>query len=348
MSYGWSPYVPVAKRRAQAKKKIDKLRKGGQNIQPIEIEGRKITKTFWGSAWCTHLENFSDYDNRLPRGRTYVRNGSVCHLEIKKKTVTAMVSGSSLYNVKIEVSPLKETHWAAIRAECSGKMGSLLELLQGKLSSSVMEVITHADLGIFPKPNEIKMSCDCPDWADMCKHIAAVLYGVGARLDDSPELLFLLRDVDHMDLLDSDISIPQRSPIKPQVSGDLSDIFGIELEGSSPVALKQSKASEKNITPKKGVENKKLNLKKKSKAEQKPSDETINISRGIRASHIKKLRQNLNITTAELAQLTEKTVTTVKKWELTKGALTLRSASQTALEKVFQMSESEAKKYLSR
>ena len=184
MSYGeWSPYVPVAKRRARAARAINKLRQKGTEIEPIEVQGRKIARTFWGEAWCSHLEKFSDYENRLPRGRTYVRNGSVCHLAISKGKVEAMVSGSKLYRVDISISPLSVNKWKNLRKKCTGQIGSMLELLQGRFSDHVMEIVTDQNQGLFPNPGEIKLACDCPDWAEMCKHIAAVLYGVGARLD---------------------------------------------------------------------------------------------------------------------------------------------------------------------
>jgi len=208
MSYGgWSPYVPVAKRRARAAKEINKLRKKGTEIQPIEVQGRRISRTFWGEAWCNHLEKFSDYANRLPRGRTYVRNGSVCHLAISRGKVEAIVSGSELYRVNINISPLSVRKWKNLRKQCTGQIGSMLELLQGHFSDNVMKIVTDPNQGLFPRPSEIELACDCPDWAEMCKHIAAVLYGIGARLDHQPELLFLLRNVDHEELITAELDI---------------------------------------------------------------------------------------------------------------------------------------------
>ena len=78
----------------------------GTDIQPIALTGNKIAKTYWGAAWCQHLESYSDYANRLPRGRTYVRNGSVCHLAVSPGKVEAMVSGSEIYKVHIEIKKL--------------------------------------------------------------------------------------------------------------------------------------------------------------------------------------------------------------------------------------------------
>jgi len=151
MSYGeWAPYVPVAKRRARAAREISKLLKKGTKIEPIELQGRKIAHTFWGEAWCSHLEKFSDYENRLPRGRTYVRNGSVCHLAIAKGKVEAMVSGSELYTVRINISRLPAKKWKNLRNQCTGQMGSMLELLQGRFSNHIMQIVTDKKPGVIP------------------------------------------------------------------------------------------------------------------------------------------------------------------------------------------------------
>src|SRR3990172_7740894 len=202
--WGWRPYVPVAQRRARAILQMEKLRKKGVIIQPVRIEGRQIARTFWGRSWCEHLEKFSDYENRLPRGRTYVRNGSVCHLGIQKGRIAAKVSGSEIYDVQIAIKTLPKDKWRRVKESCAGQVGSLLELLQGRLSDHVMAVVTEKDRGLFPRPGEIRLECSCPDWAEMCKHVAAVLYGIGARLDEKPELLFVLRGVDHQELVTED------------------------------------------------------------------------------------------------------------------------------------------------
>jgi uncharacterized Zn finger protein len=252
--YNYRPYVSVAERRRQAEREIEKKRKKGLVVLPIKIDGRLIAKTFWGKAWCENLESYSDYENRLPRGRTYVRNGSVVHLEIQPGKISAMVSGSELYSVEITVSALPDPHWKCVRSECAGQIGSLVELLQGKLSTSVMDVVTRPGAGLFPKPAEIKMKCSCPDWAGMCKHVAAVMYGVGARLDDKPELLFLLRKVDHLELIAGAVdSAPVAAAGKSRgkktiAAADLGDVFGIEIaEAESPVPASPSPAATKNV-----------------------------------------------------------------------------------------------------
>lgn len=250
--YGsWAPYVPVAKRREQAEKKASQLRKSGKSLSPVRIEGRTVARSFWGKAWCDNLEAYSDYANRLPRGRTYVRNGSVIHLEIKPGEITALVSGSSIYTVKISVQPLEKSRWKSVIETCSGQIDSLVELLQGKFSQGVMEVITCKKRGIFPTPKQIEMDCSCPDSAIMCKHVAAVLYGVGSRLDENPELFFGIRNVDQADLITaanvaSVTSRSARPPKKTLQVEDLSGLFGIELE-TAP-ASKESSAKAKPKT----------------------------------------------------------------------------------------------------
>jgi len=264
--YGeWAPYVPVAVRRRKALKKMAKLRKKGMNIRPIEVEGRKITKTFWGQAWCDHMESLGDFANRLPRGRTYVRNGSVCHLAIKKGGVTAIVSGSSLYNVEVKIGVLPKEKWTNVKSRCAGQIGSLLELLQGRLSDKVMDVVTDSSSGLFPLSKEIHLSCSCPDWATMCKHVAAVLYGVGARLDEQPDLLFLLRGVKHDELISANAEdavnrATRRGGKRPTLgSGDLGDVFGIELDTTS----EQKSYSAGNKLPKKSTRKRTSARKKK-------------------------------------------------------------------------------------
>lgn len=235
---GWAPYVPVAQRQAQAERQMNRLRKKGVDVQPVRIEGSKIARTFWGEAWCGHLEAFSDFANRLPRGRTYVRNGSVCHLQIDKGKVSAMVSGSSLYDIKVLIKTLPKKKWNNLKKRCAGQVGSLLELLGGRLSDNVMGVVTDHRNGLFPLAKEIQFSCSCPDWAYMCKHVVAVLYGVGARLDQNPELLFKLRGVDHAELVSTESarSITARAAGRGRRTlkeDRIADVFGIDLTGKT-------------------------------------------------------------------------------------------------------------------
>jgi uncharacterized Zn finger protein len=254
----YKPYVSVAQKRAKAAKEMQKLAKNGLKITPVNIAGRKITTTFWGDAWCTNLEGYSDFVTRLPRGRTYVRNGSVVHMSIEEGLILAYVSGSELYKVKIKIKPLAKDQWERLKRESAGKMGTLIELLQGKLSKSMMEMVTDRKNGLFPKPSEIEMKCSCPDYAGMCKHVAAVMYGIGNRLDSSPEMLFELRGVDHLELIEQAIPaapIGTRTGTPAISNDDLSDIFGIELSDETPASRSPAKTSAKSgvkqaLTPK--------------------------------------------------------------------------------------------------
>ena len=315
MSYGsWAPYVPVAKRRANAAREIKKLRKKGIEIEPIEIQGRKIAHTFWGEAWCSHLEKFSDYANRLPRGRTYVRNGSVCHLAISKGKVEAIVSGSSLYKINIKINPLPANKWKDVRKQCAGQIGSMLELLQGRFSDNVMAIVTDKNNGLFPSPGEIKLSCDCPDWAGMCKHIAAVLYGVGARLDHQPELLFLLRNVDHEELITAELDIQSATSKKGKrrrlAGTDLSDVFGVDMEELVKPARKKPTARTKTFTP--------------------------------TAAAVKKLRKKFGMNSSQFAKLVGVSPPTVTNWENGSGKLNLRQRTMEALSRVTELTPEQA------
>lgn len=232
--YGFAPYVSAAERKRTAQRESEKLRRQGMTILPVTIEGRKIARTFWGKAWCDNLESYMDYANRLPRGRTYVRNGSVMHLEIKPGLIEALVSGSSIYKVRIAINAAETKRWQALCLECAGSIGSVVELLQGNFSDHVMGVITRKQTGLFPSPTEIRLSCSCPDSATMCKHVAAVLYGVGSRLDAQPELLFTLRSVDHEELITKAADASQLSTTSGSeaelAESELGSVFGIDIE----------------------------------------------------------------------------------------------------------------------
>jgi len=234
----WPAYVPVAERRRKAEKEMEKLRKKGVPVAPVKLEGKQIAATFWGKAWCDNLESYRDYENRLERGRTYVRNGSVVDLQIAPREVTALVSGSSIYKVKVTIGEVTKPHWNSICADCAGGIDSLVELLQGRFSKGVMERICRQGIGLFPKPAEIKFSCSCPDGASMCKHVAAVMYGVGSRLDAMPEMLFRLRAVNEKELV-ADIGkvlpMSKHGPVAGKVleEGDMAALFGLDMGGEA-------------------------------------------------------------------------------------------------------------------
>ncbi|MCC7414268.1 MAG: SWIM zinc finger family protein [Gammaproteobacteria bacterium] len=238
MYYQWKPYVSAAARRRQAERTLAKLRKQGGQPTPVHIDGRVIAHTFWGSAWCDNLERYSDFSNRLPRGKTYVRNGSVIDLRISPGQVDALVSGSRIYEVRVEIARVTKPRWRALRKDCAGAVASVVELLQGRFSTGVMQRLCKPQEGMFPAPKEIKLACSCPDWAIMCKHVAAVLYGVGARLDEAPQLLFTLRQVDYAELVagaGKELTLATGKPATDMVLEDtgLAELFGIELEAGS-------------------------------------------------------------------------------------------------------------------
>jgi len=238
--YGWRPYVSAAERRRKAEREMQTLRKKGHPVSPVAIVGGTIARTFWGKAWCDNLERYSDFSNRLPRGRTYVRNGSVLDLQIAPGEVKALVSGSAIYKVAVKVAAVPKARWTSICTDCAGAIDSLVELLQGRFSKGVMERICRQTTGLFPAPAEIQFSCTCPDWASMCKHVAAVLYGVGARLDGQPECLFTLRKVDEKALLakaGSGLPLSRKGPAADRVlaAEGLSELFGLEMAATEQV-----------------------------------------------------------------------------------------------------------------
>jgi len=252
----WAPYVSVGdKLNTAVRHAVQLAKKQKREREPVSIQGRTIAKTFWGKAWCDNLTAYQDYSNRLPRGATYVRNGSVVDLIIKPKKIEAIVAGSAPYTVKIEITELDKHRWKAIRSECSESIDSLLDLLSGRLSDGVMKKLTDQKTGLFPSPREIRMSCSCPDSSSCCKHLAAVMYGVGARLDNQPELLFVLRGIDHQELVSQAIAAGNLDRELSRGGGgldsqDLGAIFGIELENS---VGEPSKPEKKKRTSKKAV-----------------------------------------------------------------------------------------------
>lgn len=240
MSWGyWPPYVPVAQKINRAKKEVEKLRKKGRDIKPVEITGRAIAHSFWGKAWCAHMEKYHDFENRLGRGRSYVRHGAVIHLDITPGKISALVAGTHTYKVEIAVKLLLPNRWRRIKEACAGQISSLMDVLRGNLSDGVMQEVTNPERGLFPEPEEVTFSCSCPDWAEMCKHVAAAIYGVGARLDSAPELLFLLRGVDHTELVGERgveaVVEKGRDGQNALASTDLASMFDIELVDADAV-----------------------------------------------------------------------------------------------------------------
>lgn len=221
------------------RRQIEKRRSRGETFEQLTVPSgsSKLVKTFWATSWCRHLEEHSDYEHRLPRGRSYLRQGNVYNLAIEPGRVTASVAGSSLYEVTVTIKPLEPEAWAQLKADCAGQVASLLDLLSGRLGEGVLRAIADPQRGLFPKPRQIHFSCTCPDHADMCKHVAAVLYGVGVQLDTKPDLFFVLRSVDPSELLSgaANETLTQAHGTDAELaSEDLSALFGIELNAEPP------------------------------------------------------------------------------------------------------------------
>jgi uncharacterized Zn finger protein len=254
MSYydydGFPEYIPVAEKRRRARESVEKLRKKNPDISPVIISGSKLTRTWWGKSWNANLERYSDYANRIGRGRSYVRHGAVLDLKITEGKINALVKGSAAkpYQVNISIQPLARDIWEVLTNECAGKIDSMQELLAGKFPKALSELFTAEGKGLFPAPQEISLKCSCPDWAIMCKHVAAVLYGVGARLDDDPSLFFVLREVNINDLISETISKKARTLLEKSKAKsrriiedtDISDMFGIEMETGTAGKTRES------------------------------------------------------------------------------------------------------------
>ncbi len=193
----------AAKIKKNASDTVKKESKKGKILAPVVISGRSIAKEWWGKAWCDNLESYADYGNRLDRGKTYVRAGAVVDLQIQKGKVSARVQGrrKTPYKIEIRISPLSEERCQRIIAICGNKIQNLEALVEGNFPEELQEAFLQKG-GLFPEPKEISFNCSCPDWALMCKHVAAVLYGIGARFDEEPLLFFELRGVEVGKLID--------------------------------------------------------------------------------------------------------------------------------------------------
>lgn len=243
MSYwggGYPPYVSVAEKKAKAAKKLKQLKKKNPGIKPVVIEGKAIALSWWGKSWNENLERYADYSNRIGRGRSYVRHGAVLDLQIDSGKVKALVQGSGAkpYSVSVKIKAIDEKIWQNIKTTCGGKLDSLQELLAGKFPKALSEIFMEQGSGLFPSPKDIEFSCSCPDWASMCKHVAATLYGISARLDEDPSLFFKLRKVRMKDLVteavkDKTCNLLEKAKKKTErviAESDLSDVFGIDME----------------------------------------------------------------------------------------------------------------------
>lgn len=291
---GFPPYVSVAQKRAKAKRQLDKLRKKYPNLRPILLEGSALAKTWWGKAWNKNLERYADFSNRIGRGRSYVRHGAVLDLQISAGKVAALVQGSDSqpYQVEIDIKPITKAQWKRIIHAVSGELASLEQLLQGCFPKTLQAIFTADKKGLFPTPKEISLSCDCPDSATMCKHVAAVLYGIGTRLDEDPLLFFVLRQAHVEDLITQAVQDQSNKLLKQAKrkstrvidDSELGDVFGIDLD-TQPDAPKtrrkktktaQAKKPKQSVAPKRKTKatKKKVAKKKVIKAVKKVAKKT--------------------------------------------------------------------------
>lgn len=214
----------------------EKAKAKGQQLEPVIIQGRTIAKSWWGQAWCSNLERYADYDSRLERGKRYVKSGAVLDLKIQKGKILAKVQGTrkTPYKVEIRISPLSEEKCQAILKKCGRRIENLEALIAGDFPKELKELFLE-DGGLFPTPKEISFTCSCPDWALMCKHVAAALYGVGARLDEQPALFFELRGVEMGHFIDvalenkveAMLANAQKPSQRIMDEADLSALFGV-------------------------------------------------------------------------------------------------------------------------
>ena len=288
-------YVSVGEKRAKAEKSLAKLMKKNPSVKPVIIEGTAISSSWWGKSWNRNLEGYADYSNRIGRGRSYVRTGAVLDLQILPGEITALVQGtrSKPYSVTIEISEIAPATWKKLKKTCAGKLDSLPELLAGKFPKALGELFTEQGKGLFPSPEEIDFSCTCPDHAFMCKHVAAALYGVSARLDTEPGLFFTLRKVKVEDLVSETVQSKsqellnraKKKSARVMEDSDLSAIFGIQLDegpgfAPSPVSPPAAK------TP----------TRKKSAAPKKPAPASGSSAIDIVADYIRKSKEGVDAT----------------------------------------------------
>ena len=247
--YGYPRYVSVAEKKAKAAEKLQQLKKNMPDIKPVVIKGNALARTWWGKSWNKNLERYADYTNRISRGRSYVRHGAVLDLKIDSGQVTALVQGSTSrpYKVVIRIQGITQTKWQEIKKQCEGQLSSLQDLLAGRFPKALADIFFNQEQGLFPKPQAISFDCSCPDWASMCKHVAAALYGVGARLDEDPSLFFTLRGVDTTELVakavkDKTGELLEKTRKKSGRvidDGDLGSIFGIDMDNQPKFAGKK-------------------------------------------------------------------------------------------------------------
>ncbi len=349
----WYPrYVPVDAQRARTVSEMNRLVASGVKVQPVELRGRTLASSFWGRRWCEHVESFSEYAARLAHGRTCLRNGSVCHLSMEPGGVDAMVIGSALHHVTIRVRRLEAAAWMAMRTACAGRVGSLLELRAGRVPDDVAEVVTDRGSGLFPQPVDIVASCDCGDTTVLCKHAAAVLWGIGSRLDERPELLFLLRGVDESELIAAEAALSRDSAAAAGLEpGATRGAAASKSADSRPLNAPRPAESTASLSapppagstaPSRPVK-KTLTYRPPGPADARrrpaPSDLAGEAAGFVpTGAMVADLREQCGCSVAEFADLIQVTPATVRRWETTPGRLNLHAFPQEALRALYRES----------
>jgi len=298
-------YVSKAEKVKRAEKAREKLsKKSGVALDPIKVSGRLIAKSWWGKSWNSNMERYSDYAYRLDRGRSYVRSGAVIDLKIKAGEISALVMGSNPrpYQINIKIDMLKKADYVNLLEMSKNALDSMQALLNGEFPSELKDAFFTKNTGLFPSPKEIHFHCDCPDIAKLCKHVASVMYGVSVRLDQKPELFFLLRGIDVGDfvnvLIDKEKdSILNRSNRKSErdlagESDDLSELFGIDLGDGSTDTVTTEYIQNSDTSSMQGIETKPVTKKKTVKKTAKKAVKKV-VKKGIKKAVKKKAEEKV-------------------------------------------------------
>lgn len=241
MSRGFNDFsrysqISIEELKERASSSITKAGKKGKNYEPVQVSGRKICQHWWGQAWCENLEQYADYASRIDRGKRYVRSGAVVDLQIQNGKIEAKVQGSQRapYKVEIMISPLSKERCQEIEEKCGKRIANMESLIQGDFPDEMKELFI-GEKGLFPTPREIYFHCSCPDWAVMCKHVAAAMYGIGVKVDQNPFYFFRLRGIDvesfirvavanKVESMLANAELPSKRILETE---DVTDLFGV-------------------------------------------------------------------------------------------------------------------------
>lgn len=213
------------KKRAVAR--LNELREEGEELHPVVADSRKLASHFWGSAWMKQLALCEAGGLALSPGRSLLRHSCVLDLSVSGGHIAAKVMGEYVYDVIVDVAPLRDEALDELRYACSRRVSSLTALLEGKLDEDLLHLLCRSEGGLLPSPEEWRMGCTCPDWGEPCPHEAAAVYAAGVLVDDDPSLLFQLRGIRPEDLLATDCIQCEETNFDAK---SLESLFGIEID----------------------------------------------------------------------------------------------------------------------